>query len=274
MRDEDDSTWHDGGRLVDIGGRWLALRVAGQGEPAVVLEMGLGAGAAFFDEIARRVAAHTRVVWYDRAGLGQSDRAPTPRSVADLAGDLHALLGAAAIRGPYVLVGHSLGGLTVRYYQHQYLPEVAALVLVDSAHEDQRERLLDALPHADLDEPEAVARARHGLLVTWGDPGANDEGINNVANTALMRVCGDLGSLPLVVIGRGRPAATPDGFPPELIERREEAWRQMRRELAGLSSRSVHLVAERAGHVVNQDQPEIVVEGIRRALALVRGQAE
>lgn len=255
-------------RLVGVGGYRLALRAAGRGPLTVVLEMGLGAAGSFYDDIARRVAAFTRVVWYDHAGVGHSDPAPTPRTVADLAHDLHALLDAAEIAPPYVLAGHSLGGLTVRYYQHAYGAEVAALVLIDAAHEDQRERLLAALPPEMPGEPPAVVQYRHALCVEWADPTANSEHIDNVANSALMRRCTHLGGLPLVVVSRGQ-ARAPAEWPPDLVTRRERAWRQMQCDLAALSSRGVQLIAERSGHLINQDQPDVVVEGIRRALALV-----
>jgi alpha-beta hydrolase superfamily lysophospholipase len=98
----------DASILVKVGGRRLAGREAGNGAPTVVLEMGLGAAGSFYDEIAKQLATFTRVVWYDHAGLGQSDPAPTPRTVQDLVFDLHALLHAADIPSPYVLVGHSL----------------------------------------------------------------------------------------------------------------------------------------------------------------------
>jgi pimeloyl-ACP methyl ester carboxylesterase len=267
---QDSAAWR-AARRIDIGGRRLALRAMGRGQPAVVLEMGLGADGSFFDPIAQRMAAYTRVVWYDHAGLGRSDPAPTPRTIADLAADLHALLRAAQIPLPYVLAGHSLGGLTVRFYQHQYPAEVAALVLIESAHEAQRERLLAALPPESGDEPPAVARYRHALLVNWADPTDNDERIDNLANTALLRDCAPLGRLPLVVVSRGR-ADAPAGFPPALVADRERAWRRMQCDLAALSSQSTHLIAERSGHLVNRDQPELVVEGIRQAVELAREQ--
>src|SRR5215469_4006553 len=102
--DQDPTEWQEP-RLVDVGPYRLALRKAGQGQFTVVLEMGVGAAGNFYDDIAQRVATFTRVVWYDHAGLGRSDPAPTPRTVADLAADLHALLQAAQIPPPYVLMG-------------------------------------------------------------------------------------------------------------------------------------------------------------------------
>lgn len=276
MNEHPDTLPLDDLHLIDIGGRRLAARVAGHGAPTIVLEMGLGAAGSFFDEIARRLAQVTRVVWYDRAGLGQSDPAPTPRTVAELAADLHALLDALRQRehapAPYVLVGHSLGGLTVRYYQHRYPDEVAALVLIDSAHEEQAERLAALLPPEAPDEHPDVARSRHNLRVSWRDPSQNAEGIDNVANSALMRGCGPLSDLPLVVICRGKPPQYQAGFPREHIEARERVWREMQRELAGLSSQGELIVAERSGHLINQDQPDVVIAVIRRAIAMISQQ--
>lgn len=231
--------------------------------------MGLGAAGACYDDIAWRVAAFTRVLWYDHAGLGRSDPTPKPRTVAHLATDLYALLCTAQILGPYIFVGHSLGELTVRYYQNQYSTDVAGLILIDSAHEEQRERLLAALPPPEPDEPPAVAQYRAALCGRWDDPATNVEGIDNVANSALMRRCTAVGDLPLVVVSRGR-AQAPAGLPSELVMRREHAWRIMQCELAALSTRSVHLTAEHSGHLVHEEQPDMAVEGVRQVLALTR----
>jgi pimeloyl-ACP methyl ester carboxylesterase len=197
------AAWDDA-TLVDRGGYRLAFRQAGQGQPVVVLEMGLRVAGTRYDHIARRVAALTRVVEYDHPGLGHSDPAPMPRTVADLAANLHALLHASRIPAPYVLAGHSLGGLTVRYYQQRYPADVAALVLIDAAHEDQRERLLAALPPERPDEPSARAQYRAAVGTRWADPSATDERIDNRARTALMRQCAPFDDLPLVMVSRGR----------------------------------------------------------------------
>lgn len=140
---------------------------------------------------------------------------------------------------------------------------------IDAAHEEQRERLAAALPPEATDEHPAIAQYRNALRVRWADPTANPEGIDNVANTAFMSRCADCGNLPLVVVSRGK-AEAPVGFPPDLVAAQERAWRQMQCELAALSSRSVHIIAEHSGHLINHDQPELIVEGIRQALALLR----
>jgi len=92
--------------VVAIGDTALAYRSMGTGAPAVVLEMGLGASGSLYDEVAQAIAVDTRVVWYDRAGLGRSLAAPKPRTVADLALDLNRLLDALEVPRPVILVGH------------------------------------------------------------------------------------------------------------------------------------------------------------------------
>ncbi|HEY4383746.1 MAG TPA: alpha/beta hydrolase [Ktedonobacteraceae bacterium] len=128
--------------LINIGERRLAMRVQGDRAPTVVLEMGLGCAGRMYDAIPWKIATFARVIWYDRAGLGQSDPAPTPRTIRDLVLDLHALLQKAELSGPFVLAGHSMGGQVTRLYREWYPEEVAALVLIDASHEDQRERYL------------------------------------------------------------------------------------------------------------------------------------
>src|SRR5258708_2148702 len=175
---------------------------------------GLAAPGSFYENIAEPLATFTRVVWYGRGGLGQSDPAPTPRTIQDLVVDLHALLHTANIPAPYVLVGHSLGGLTVRFYREQYPEEVVALVLIDSSHEEQQQRQLAVLPPSQAGESSDLAQLRHAWKVSWSDPLSNEEHIDNLANSELMRTCGTLDSTPLVIISRGRSDRDPASYPP------------------------------------------------------------
>lgn len=120
------------GELVDVGGHRLHIHCTGTGSPTVVIEAGLGDWSTGWGFVQPEVAKTTRVCTYDRAGWGWSEAGPLPRDAAHFAEELHTLLKNANIPGPYVMVGHSLGGLTVRVFVHDYASEVAGVVLIDS----------------------------------------------------------------------------------------------------------------------------------------------
>jgi pimeloyl-ACP methyl ester carboxylesterase len=124
------------GKLVDIGGRRLHINCTGKGQPTVVMEAGAGDFSFDWGLTQPQVARFARVCAYDRAGYAWSDPGPTPRTMRQIAFELHTGLLKAGIEGPYILVGHSLGGAIVRTYVSQYPREVAGMVLVDSVHEE------------------------------------------------------------------------------------------------------------------------------------------
>ena len=129
--------------LFDVNGHQIYLSCVGTGSPTVVLESGGNDPAAPWFAIERAVASFTRVCTYDRPNTagGASDPVPTPITVQDAVDDLHALLAKANVPGPYVLAGHSLGGLINRLYASTYPDEVVGLVLIDASHEEQDARL-------------------------------------------------------------------------------------------------------------------------------------
>jgi pimeloyl-ACP methyl ester carboxylesterase len=127
------------GRAVDIGGRTLNIDCSGEGSPAVILLPTRFGGYGGYIKVRPEAVKFTRVCWYDRAGEGWSDPPPAPRTSASITDDLHELLRRAPVPGPYVLVGHSIGGDFARIYAGRFPGEVAGLVLVDSANPDQNE---------------------------------------------------------------------------------------------------------------------------------------
>jgi pimeloyl-ACP methyl ester carboxylesterase len=125
------------GRLIDMGGGInLHIYCTGEGSPTVVLDAGLNGGTMSWARVQEEVSNHTRVCSYDRAGMSWSEQGPKPRTYMKIAGELHALLQAAGEEGPYVLVGHSVGAHTVRFFVREYPADVAGIVLVDPAHEN------------------------------------------------------------------------------------------------------------------------------------------
>jgi pimeloyl-ACP methyl ester carboxylesterase len=133
-------TWQDrqcfppSGRLVRVNERRMHIHVTGEGTPTVVFESGMGASCLSWTLVQPQVAQFTRAVSYDRAGHGWSDPAREPRTAQQIALELHTLLDATGVPGPYVLVGHSFGGYVNRAFAHTYRNEVVGMVLVDSIH--------------------------------------------------------------------------------------------------------------------------------------------
>lgn len=130
------------GQLVDVGGFNLHIHCTGEaGGPTVVVDAGNGDFSVTWMGIQREVEKSARICTYDRAGYGWSDVSPHPRTASQMANELHQLLVNADVKTPYILVGHSLGGLNVRVYASLYPDEVAGMILVDAGHEDQLQRL-------------------------------------------------------------------------------------------------------------------------------------
>jgi pimeloyl-ACP methyl ester carboxylesterase len=123
--------------MVDLGGFRLHAVLCGEGKPTVVFEPALGGFSLQYARIQSAASAFTRVLAYDRAGQGWSDASPTARTPANLAGELKELLSKLGLQAPYILVGHSFGGLLTRIYAGLYQGEVAGMVLVDAAHVDE-----------------------------------------------------------------------------------------------------------------------------------------
>jgi pimeloyl-ACP methyl ester carboxylesterase len=123
------------GRLVDVGGIRMHIYCTGEGSPTIILDAGLNGGTMSWAQVQEQVSNHTRVCSYDRAGMSWSEPGTKPRTYMKIADELHALLAASGEEGPYVLVGHSVGAHTVRFFVQKYPTDVAGIVLVDPAHE-------------------------------------------------------------------------------------------------------------------------------------------
>ena len=251
----------------DIGGRKLFLHCTGSGSPTVVFQGGLTTDWA---EVQARVARFTLACSYDPAnGLwGRSDPAPTPRTAANVVADLHALLAAAKVPGPYVLAGHSDGGLFVQLYASKHSADVSGLVLIDAVHSDYYARrialLKTLLPSAGWKATVLALRTRPPAIV---DPEQIDLE-TSLAQTRAALARAPLHSMPLVVLTHGRP--DPSGSDPRLVAADERLWRKLQDELAELVPNSKHVIATKSGHDIQHAQPQLVAAAIRNVVQAVR----
>jgi pimeloyl-ACP methyl ester carboxylesterase len=301
--------------LVDAGGHRLHLVCAGSGTPTVVFDAALGASSLSWSLVLPEVAKVTRACSYDRAGMGWSDAGPLPRTAGRIVSELHELLHRADLPPPYVLVGHSFGGLVARLFAERHRNETAGLVLLEPAHpEDWLEpaeaerkqiergmrlcrygaaavRLGIARTISTLVSIGAVSAAR-GLvkLVSRGGLSRDDEGIiapmwklpvearrslghiwtqskfYEALGSQIESICAsaselqqasssNLGDLPIVTISSAQASE-----------------RRLQREqvLARMSSWGRHVIAEKSGHWIPLDEPQVVIDAVAQMVASAR----
>jgi pimeloyl-ACP methyl ester carboxylesterase len=259
----------DSTRLVDIGGRKLQVAVRGTGSPTIVIEAGMGEPpieSGSWSKVVDELSRSNRVVLYDRAGLGASDPAPKlPRTSSDVASDLDSLLTQAVIPGPYLLVGHSFGGLHLRLFASQYPEKVAGMVLVDASHPDQDQRWLASFGPASPDEPEPVKKARQ-FLTSRITSSANPESIDPRMTSTQIQGARGLGDKPLVILTHSAGFKMDPSLPDDTLRRIEAVWTEIQNEYRRLSTRSTLIQSKAGGHNLPGEDPDLVIAGIRTAL--------
>ena len=239
---------------VDAGGHRLNLLIAGQGTPAVILEGGFGAGIASWSTIQNEIAKFTRVASYDRAGLGQSEPGPKPRTAKQIALELHTALKNAGINPPYVLVGHSMGGITIRVFADMYSQEVAGLVLVDPSQERFND-WLKSHPSPELKQQEAeVAKAPAGI---------RDESAGIDASFEQARKSKLPPELPVILL------VAVQG-PPNTDPKMTEMWMEKQKEWVKKVPGAKLVRAEKSGHFIQGQQPELVIAAIKELVDKAR----
>lgn len=258
----------------DVGGRTIHLSCEGSGNPVVVVDAGMGTAPAedsAWQQIAHRVAAVTRVCLYDRAGLGASAKPPPgPRTGADAAADLHVALRAAHVPGPYLLVGHSIGGLHAQVFASRYPSDTAGLVLVSSTHPDQTRTWLSLLPAPAPGEEKAVTEARTFLTAMATDPTKNPEMLDFNASAKQAKELRSLGAKPVVVATHSPRFRMAPGLSEPIAVKLEDATQRMQKEFLSLSSNSNQNIAATAGHELPHEAPDFVVDNILQGVRLAR----
>ena len=274
------------GEMVVVDGRQVHLLCQGQGSPAVILESGIPGISLGWASVMEDIASFARVCAYDRAGYGWSEAGPEPRTISNITTELRELLRTAGVDPPYVLAGHSFGGLVVQLYASRFPDEVAGMVLVDSSHPDLARRTGDldrmgrvafrlkllaplGIARLMIDAPSGNPESRPGsvramekeVLATtrsFRAVASEMKGLRESLNqTAENRP--RLGWKPLVVLTEGR--------------RKMEFWHAMQEQFTELSDSSEWQVVNGAGHFIHQDEPGIVVDAVRRVVESAREQA-
>lgn len=295
-------------RLVDVDhGRRMNIYCRGTGSPTVVFDAGLADSSSSWGLVQPAIAASTRACSYDRAGLGFSDPASRASTARNIAEDLHALLAAANIKPPYLLVGHSSSGMSVRVYADRYLDEVVGMVLVDPSHEDQWVRFwaigagqkeqMDAslreqaqcvdaakkgfvkdtpiykqcLGYVDPHVSQAINEAHRTIAATPGWQAAflserESTPYASAEQTRATRKTFD--DMPIIVLTHAPEKAQNETQ--EQGDQRTLLREDLHSQIAAMSTRGINIIVPNAGHYIQFDRPQIVIDAVNEAIAISR----
>ena len=298
-------------QLIDIGGgRRMNLFCKGSGSPTVVFDSGTGLAGWDWLRVHPAIARKTRACVYDRPGFGFSDPSPRAGTTAHAVDDLHRLLTAANVPPPYVLVGHSYGGMNVQLYAYTHPQQVVGLVNVDGGHEDEAERFnritggkfarlmaqymaesaqcvaaaktgispgsaafaqCIAEPPPMFGAPLAAAFLANKMSPAYWDAARSEEESEATSSDQLRGARKSFGDLPLVYLTRGiSPFLVPGQPQGEMNKATERDVMAMHDEIARLSTRGRNQLVPGAGHSIHVDKPQAVIDAINEVLGQVR----
>lgn len=281
----DDARFPAPGQLVSIGSGKIHFYTTGSGKPTVVLDAGLTANLTWWTLVQQEVAAFARVCSFDRPGYGWSDAGTEPRTSKTIINELHTALHATSdTPPPYILVGHSFGGATMRLYANTFPDEVCGLILVDACHEKQYQddqsqtkqntffkRLKDYFLEGSFAHYTGITRwFMAGAMQPYFSDRLSGDQKNTIiakASTTKYLMARDsewthihkslkqvqestnmLTNKPVIVISRGKDIDT--------------RWMTYQKDLATLSQNGKLLIAHQSGHMINMEQPEIIINAI------------
>lgn len=276
-------------------GRQMFLHCIGSGAPAVIFDSGAGSDSTAWHGVWQEVGKTALSCTYDRAGLGLSDPGPLPRDVNAVANDIETMLSAANIPGPYVLVGHSLGSYHTRQFANMHFDQMAGLVLVDPSGDGQDKRFEAAIPkayaiaNAPMDKMktlDCVAKLR-AQLVAKADPLAKDclgndadgiesylsevDAMGGASTDELTRSRRQWGDMPLIVLTRGDyDKDMPPTFTKADRDGMKAVWIAMHDEMTALSTAGQHRTVDGAGHSIQRDKPQAVIDAVNDVIKAAR----
>lgn len=230
--------------LVQISGCKLYAKLIGHnnGKATIVMDAGYGDYSKAWESVINEVSMLSDVFIYDRAGLGKSESSSNRRTSREMVKELNGLLNEAEIKPPYILVGHSFGGVNTRLYATEYHTEVCGLILVDSTPENYRERFLPTMP-------EELQQAYNNQFVYEGNYDEFIESLNQLKEARRKL------NVPLIVLSAGKKA--------HYSEESQVLWNEMQKEILGISSNGKFIIAENSAHYIQNDEPEIIVSAIK-----------
>lgn len=272
------------GSMLDVEGRRMHLHCEGVGSPTVILEAGQDVrGSLSWYPVQAELSATTRVCSYDRAGILWSEPGPSPRTSASVARELALLLETARESGPFVLVGHSMGGIHIRNFADLDRSAVVGLVFVDSSHPEQEERLPAEMSGGPPALVRGIVKILNGVglfrFVDLGPTTSMPDSVNRILarfrpssnvgswaefetspeSLASARDSPGFGDLPIVVLTAG---AKPSYASQELFDRTHAVMVELHQDLALLSTAGVHRVVPDASHYIQEDRPDVVIEAV------------
>ena len=274
------------GRMYAVDGHAMHMYCIGSGSPVLVLDAGLGDDWTAWNKVQPELSRTTRVCSFDRSGLGSSDLLPGGHDANTLADELHALVGQAGIKKPFVLAGHSMAGEYARAYASRYPNDLAGMILIDSSSPDQLARMPKEIRDAAAGQNFflqswmvrlGIARAmgqcsevdplmesvKGWVLAAMCNPGIADAGVQEYKGVDLSdpetRHSGPFGHLPILIFSEDPDKAPTDwGLPPAVMKQWASTWNQMQEEQKQLSTDSHRIIAKGSGHYIQLERADLI----------------
>jgi pimeloyl-ACP methyl ester carboxylesterase len=256
-------------RTIHIKDRSIAYDIMGTGAVTVLLETGIGAESADWSPVACTLSNHAKVLVYDRAGRGASDPARGARDVQDVQSDLCSLIEATGLSPPFVVIGHSFGGVLARAFAREHRREILGLVLVESMHPRQFDCLGPLFPSPTDSDPRALARMRSFWQRSWKRTDSTQEHLNLVRALNKDRMAaGSFGDLPIRVLSAASFLSTPAIADEKIRRALQSRWDRLQRDFHSLSNATKAVYLEQSGHFVQRDQPAVIANAALELIAV------
>jgi len=270
--------FHPPGKFINLGMHVMYIDCYGDKSPTVLIDVGIADSSANWYKLAKSLSKDVRTCVYDRAGYGWSDPGPGKRTTAQIVHELNMLLEFAEVPGPYVLVGHSFGGFTARYFAATHPNKIVGAVLVDSSHPDQIYRLseLDNVknkPPMKITRRELAPATMTEFEKRWYSLNSSRKAVFAQMNELKyfkqsayeVKHSGPMSDIPLAILTRGK-SQLPEINGVSL----ESAWLDMQKDLLKLSKNSWQAIIKDSSHNIYKDAPEEVISNILKVVNLSR----